>query len=477
MAKIKDPLQFSHHFGIAQAKLDALGVLDPTLNVDAKLFIDPLLLSSSSHKEIQDAENTYKVFFTEIIKLLDASKKENDIAWRAAYRKLLFREIKGTCLGYGAASIGGSGFGPKLAKRITNTAKEIIDLGVKDPDLFIALPLLEEDVGPDLISDMTTNIILPNLIQFNDRVLKELGVPTEQFVIKRQKAAFAKNPLEARKTPVILVPNDVLRELPTANDWESVCDAASENAVLREQVNQLIGEIWKVKTRKDKDHIRGNALASNQAFSTLLEAIHGVEPRSYDSKSDPEGVFVWRRIHESVANEHPLELKASKSLTLDEAYEIVEKIVKQFQHLIEKRGLARELWHNGRRRNEKSVQRIFFAVADCYCKANNLDISPEVDTGTGQVDFKFSHGYENRILIEVKLSDNSKVVQGYEKQLEVYKEAEKTMKAMYLVIDVGKMGKKDDRIIELKNERLKEGGPVSEIVFIDGLIKESASKL
>jgi hypothetical protein len=100
---------------------------------------------------------------------------------------------------------------------------------------------------------------------------------------------------------------------------------------------------------------------------------------------------------------------------------VVIHIINQFRYLIENRGLSKELWHKGKRRNEKSVQRIFFAVADSYCKANNLDISPEVDVGTGQIDFKFSSGYETRLLVEVKLSDNPKLVAGYEKQLEIYK--------------------------------------------------------
>ncbi|MCS6287298.1 MAG: hypothetical protein H8K08_17925 [Nitrospira sp.] len=477
MAKIKDPLLFSRHFGIHQPKIMAVGVMDPTLNVDAKLFIDPMLLKGSKHPEMRQADVTYKEFFTDVIKLLVASTKEGDIAWRAAYRKLLFREIRGTCLGYGAASINGRGLGPKLTKRITATAKEIANLGIRDPDLFIALPLLEEDVGPDLISDMTTTIILPDLIRFNERVQAALKVPMEKFELNGIAANLAVNPIGNSRVPVLLVPTDVLRDLPIANDWDDVCRAAQENASLRSKVNKLIGEIWQVKTRKDKDAIRGRALASYDAFSVLLQSIHEAVPSSYDFNKDPEGLFIWRRVHETVAKEFPLELKVPKSLGLDQASGVVSKIIEQFQHLIENRGLSKELWHSGKRRNEKSVQRLFFAVADSYCKANNLDISPEVDTGTGEIDFKFSHGYECRILVEIKLSDNPKVVGGYEKQLEVYKKAEYTTRATYVVIDVGKMGKKDKEILKLKGARKKEGLPASEIVFIDGAIKASASKL
>jgi len=217
-------------------------------------------------------------------------------------------------------------------------------------------------------------------------------------------------------------------------------------------------------------------LASAEAFTTFLNVIHGIEPDTYDFENDPEGILVWRKIHETIAKTYPLPLQL-KSLTIDDVYKVVQEIIKQFAHLIENRGLSKELWSKGKRRDEKSVQRIFFAVADSYCKANNLDISPEVDTGTGEIDFKFSVGYDYRILVEVKLSDSSHVVPGYEKQLEVYKSAEKTTTGIYIVIDIGKMGKKLDRIWEIRNKFLAMSLPASEIYVIDGKIKPSASKL
>lgn len=218
-------------------------------------------------------------------------------------------------------------------------------------------------------------------------------------------------------------------------------------------------------------------MASHEAFNTLLQTIHQTVPSSYNFDTDPEGLLVWRRIHETIAKDFPLTLKATKPVDFKQADEVVSQIIAQFQHLIENRGLSKELWHDGKRRNEKSVQRLFFAVADSYCKANNLDISPEADTGTGEIDFKFSHGYNCRILVEIKLSDNPKVVGGYEKQLDAYKKAEHTMQATYIVIDVGRMGKKDKEILKLQRARKKEGLPASEIVLIDGSIKASASKL
>ena len=201
MAKIKDPVQFSRYFGVAEQQLSSLGVLDPTLNVDTKLFIDPLLLGKSSHPEIKRAEKTYKEYFKTIIKLLAASKKENDIAWRAAYQKLQFGEIQGTCLGYGASSIHGSALGKKLSTKITKTAKEIVDLGIIDPDLFVLLPLLEEGIGPDLISDMTTRIVITEIGEFNNRILRKLNITTEEFDINGIKLQFIVTQRKGRKFP------------------------------------------------------------------------------------------------------------------------------------------------------------------------------------------------------------------------------------------------------------------------------------
>jgi hypothetical protein len=100
-----------------------------------------------------------------------------------------------------------------------------------------------------------------------------------------------------------------------------------------------------------------------------------------------------------------------------------------------------------------------------------------MDTGSGAVDFKISVGSKARVIVEIKLSDNPKAVSGYEKQLEMYKRAERTTKGVYVLIDVGGIGKKDKELLKIKNANATRGEPVSEIVFIDGNKRRSASKL
>jgi hypothetical protein len=88
-----------------------------------------------------------------------------------------------------------------------------------------------------------------------------------------------------------------------------------------------------------------------------------------------------------------------------------------------------------------------------------------------------SSGFDGRVLVEIKLSTNSKVVAGYSRQLETYKDAEETTRGFYVVIDVGRMGKKAEELLLVKNMQSKAGKPISEIVLIDGIRHVSASKL
>lgn len=478
MAKIVNPALFSDYFAIDQEQFELKETFNPTLNVDTRLFIDPLLLENSSNDLIRNSSTKRLTkYFEDIITLLKASSEKGDIAWREADRRMSFNEIPGTCLGYGAATIRGSAFGEKLREKLLNTASQIIALGIEDPKLFILLPLLENDVGPDRISDMTTRIILPDLAVHTLNIAHDFSIPIEEFTLDGKSYHLPKNPLEPKKTPIILVPKDILSQLPVATDWAEIADAASKNSTLRSQVSQHIGYIWRAKHRKDKQKLREQVLSSKQAFETLLSTVNFHKLPSYDFHTDPSGLLVWRQLLKTISAEYPLEIQQNINLDITSASNIVVKIIEQFGFLLEQRGLSKLLWKDKHTpQHERVSQMIFFAVADSYCKANNLDITPEADTGNGAVDFKFSDGYNKRILVEIKLSKNPNVISGYEKQLAIYASAEKTMHANYLVINVGWMGEKDQEILKIREKAKKLGMPVSEIFFVDGSVQLSASK-
>ncbi|MEZ5523835.1 MAG: hypothetical protein R3E62_02545 [Pseudomonadales bacterium] len=477
MGKIKNPATISSEFSIDVAVLEKLGVVNSLLNTDTLVFIDPLLLEDSTHEEIRvGAYQSYRVRFEKIIKLLAASKAQNDVPWRNAKRLFHFSEISWTCLGYGT-TVKGSGFGKDLVSSTLNTASEIVALGVDDIDLFMALALFEEGIGPDRISDMTTNIILGDLISFSTRINKTLNIPTKKFKVRANTYDLVVNPYSDQ--PLIFVPNDIVRDLPIASDWSDISRVVRENEELRERVNDHVGEIWATMTKKDKQRLKKAALRSKEAFQQVMDMIREVDPKPYDFKSDKNGETFWTELLSRIAKDYPYDLSsyADRKLQPKDVVEIVNKILEQFQDLIENKGLWKELWdESGKPRKEKASQRLFFAVAYSYCKANNIDLTPEADSGNGPVDFKVSQGFVSKLVVEVKLSTNGNLVHGYEKQLEIYKKADDTDLGIFLIIDVGGIGKKYDQVQKLRNEFIKDHGKASEIWYIDGNQKASASK-
>jgi hypothetical protein len=491
VAKIRNPVTFSAQFGVDESRMVSLGAFNPTLNLDTKLFVDPVLLGGSRARELrEDATARFNSYFGEVVTLISASARDGDAPWRQAVRRLAFHEVKETCLGYGGGGISGSAFGADLQSRILATAREIIGLGVHDPELFKLLPLLEEGVGSDRISDMTTHVILPDLLSYTARIARELGVQTEALHLKDVTYNVPMNPFVRRASrifagveglrggPVILAPRDVLRDLPVARDWDEVVDAAARNSEVRRRVNEHIGAIWdrRIRTRREKSDLRRVVLSSREAFEAMLATLRQSEHSSYDFNDDPHNLYRWRRVSQEIAGEHPLLLALPASPDADAVKEVVAKIVAQFRHLVEDRGLARLLWNGSTPRRESAAQMLFFAVAYSYCKANNLDITPEADTGSGVVDFKVSAGFSARVLVETKLSTNSGLVAGYVNQLGAYRDAEETVHATYLVVDVGRMGQKEQELARIKGEREAAGEPVSEIVIVDGEIRPSASR-
>jgi hypothetical protein len=475
MAKITSLETISSEFGIDPKKLETLDVIDTQLTVDTNLFIDPLLLPDSKHEEISTgAATAYEQRFEFIIKLLAASKEKGDITWRKAEKLFNFSEVSWTCLGY-SSSVRGSGFGPELTSSTLETAAQIVALGITDIDFFMGLSLFEEGIGPDRISDMTTNIILPHLIDFTIRQNTILKLPTNGFKIKDEVLHLPQNPYS--KDPLIFVPRDIVRVLPIASDWSDISRIARETEEYREKVSGGVGKVWATMSKRRKQALRDNALQSKEAFEQILELLKEVPKTPYNFEADHNGEAFWTRL-KNIAGQYPLiTTDTPKNITsLDEAKKLVDTIIIQFQDLVENKGIWKELWSDDKRpRREKGAQRLFFVIAYSYCKANNLDVTPEADTGNGPVDFKFSFGFNTRIVVEIKLSTND-LVHGYTKQLEVYKKAEDTQSGVYLVIDVGSIGHKYNEVQRIKREAIEANQRTSAVYLVDGNRRESASK-
>lgn len=63
-----------------------------------------------------------------------------------------------------------------------------------------------------------------------------------------------------------------------------------------------------------------------------------------------------------------------------------------------------------------------------------LDVNREVNNGRGPVDYKVSYGANNSTLVEFKLASNSKLKNNLAKQVEIYKVASDSKRAIKVIM-------------------------------------------
>ena len=475
MARIKNPKLFSTYYGVPSDALTRANLIDPLLDVDMPLFIDPVLFELSQNEVIRaQALPRFRQHFEVLVRLLTISEKENDAAWKVARKQLDLREPPENGLGYGSNSRSGNSRPHDVREKILRTMREIINLGAKDPEMISLMGFFEEDVGPDTISDLTTTVIMEDLASVTEYFCIQNGIPTyaTDVALEHKLPRFIN--ARGKQCSIVLVPTDIVRELPIANDWSDIERAAMENAHIRERVNRFLAGIITPTIVDRKKALRCAALSSPSDFDFFLSAVKE-NVVNYDPNLDALGYY---RLKHIISNGFP-GTKQDQVFDLsggpEEMIRVVQATLMLFKQHVEVGNLWEELWVDGKPKKERASQLIYYAIADAFCKANDLDVSPEANMGGGPIDFKFSKGYKTRILVEMKRSSGT-VVHGYEKQLEFYKDASQTDFAIFVVVDYGDLGKKLDEIKEIRRQRLNASERASEIVVVDATPKASASK-
>lgn len=478
MAKINNLIRLSDEYGIDPNHLDKLGVLNPTLAADILVFVDPLLLRKSKHSVFSDdAADAFDSYFEHIIKLVSAIKGKGDKAWKAAFKKLSFPEYGWTKLGYRGDR--GAGSGEKTTTALLNSAIEVIEIGIQDPDLFTALSVFEEGIGPDRISDMTCHIISEQIVQFNVELAQRLKVKTKKYNIKLKNGGeisgeLIPNPYLTEEGPILLVPKDILRDLPLAADWADVSRAIKDNDEHREVLSYHIANLWQQKSKRQKAETKKYYTQDKERFEEFLRLIRLAADAPYDFGTDPKGELFWRNLAHKLVELQPFENWEPVATGAAKLRECADACIENVRFLVEKRRYSSELYANGKLRGEKAAQKLFFCVAYAFCKAQRIDITPEAETDYGPVDFKFSTGFDERLLVEIKLSNND-LKKGYQKQLRLYAEAEETAAAIFLVFDLGGHDQKLKELLDLQRERRAEGLFAPDIEIIDASLQSSAS--
>lgn len=363
----------------------------------------------------------------------------------------MFPEVEELCLGYAGQSTKGSGSGRGFSKVITEALWEAIEAGITEITHFEEVGILRSGIGADRISDITANILRRRFINHTLEICRRHDVPTSpQKVIRGiyndQFQRWMPLDFELPVNPyngqaVLLCPAQYLRELPTIsaeNFWDYCYD--NENETLRNDYGLDI-------TRNvDKETIVEFARKHPDIRREFIDHVEDEEPIPYDYLNDRKGLVTWYEATEEYCRNHPAKMAFSSE---EEFVGFINGMLDIFRNYVENNGGWGLLWNdNGTSRSEEAAQRLFLGIVMHYCRANDIDISKEVNIGRGPVDFKVSRGYEYRALIELKLARNTKFWSGLQTQLPKYQQAE-NIKIGYFVI-ILYTEKDDDRLKDIQ---------------------------
>lgn len=483
-------IYFTDYFNIDKEALNEYGAFDISLINDLPVFIDPFLLFTSEKKEYQSLHDK----IIEYIAFLRDRSQDGKIRPGLIKSWFHFPEVKQSWLGYSKNGNSGRGLGLKFANALNANLYNIFNNfgqeNVTQGSHLEKLCLIKSNVGRDMISDFTTNLIKGFLCEYTQMFAEKHLDKLQIRSVSVNHAAFNFNTRtwmsKIYKLPyidndyVLLTPKDILTKDDT---WISKHDLHTDfktitssipNETLRDQINEYFIRTLPKKEPKKEDY----AIARDLTLSKYPEIIdyyikykedHGDKARelSNDNVKAAERLFI-EKIHEfiSLLDEESLFTKVAWD-TFEETYQ---RII-YLKQVIEKNDGYKIFYIKGEPVKREADLQLMFKLT---WFATPSDFNSEVDNGGGPVDFKISRGFKDKTLVEFKLASNSKLKQNLAKQVERYAEANQTNKAIKVILyfDDGELAKTQKVLKELD---LKEG---KTIILIDaGNDKPSASNI
>lgn len=445
--------------------LQELGVFDSLMDEDSNFFINIKRLRNTEVTEFKDSYNKINAYFKELGILLMESRIKGDKLYKTAVKKFNFSEIKGINLGF-SKGIRGAGFGIKLSNQIINDAFDIIKSGSNQPEIFHLVSLFEENVGPDRLSDMIATLIYNDIVKYTKRVNKELGINEDNYPDYSFDSGLIINPYKGCE--LLLLPIDILHELPIARCWDDIDRVVSENETIKNEINELLGKEWnKLRSTAKKNYIKDFIFMKPDLISRVIEDYKSTNIEEYDIYSNSE-YLTQKLVSLSIKTNRKLDLSKKNS------YESSLEMIDECKNWIENKKGSSILNHVTSRNEEKIFQNMLHGTSSYYCKINDLDISPESNSGRGPVDFKISRGADKTV-IEIKLTSNKNCLHGFEVQIEEYAKSEETDNKIFILVDNGRFSNNIKKVEESYEKRLKAGENPATVIVIDAKYKDSAS--
>lgn len=456
---------------------------DPILHQDTRLFIDPFSVFKSKDELFKDSYTEIMCFFQQVFELIAYSGGEtNHLSYKKAESMLMFPEVNSICLGY-SKSQQGAGTGPKWAKKLTSNISKIISKGIINISHFEELGIFCEGIGPDRLSDMTANLLKERLIIYTQKICNLHNIKMEltrvqnayfDYEYSRWSSGQYHLPVNRYKknTPILLVPKDFLNVLSEINGDDFYRTLQwSEN--LRNDIN------YEIDKNLNKERISEIAIENYGIVKKYIDIVERRDTKTFGEIMQQTLRYTWYGHSKKIAMDNPFSF--SDIMDSEKFFEKIIDFVYYYKNFIELKSGYKLLWNDTKSipRNEEDGQLLFKGILDEHCRANNIDFTREVNQGMGPIDFRFSSGYSNRVLLEAKLAKNTKFWNGLKKQLPYYMKVDSCKKGIFMVIIY--TDKDADRIRNIQDvckEVCKFHNVDIKVISVDARIsnKESASK-
>ncbi|WP_431205991.1 hypothetical protein ACQ86E_14805 [Bradyrhizobium betae] len=204
--------RFSKHFSLSLTQHE-LDFVDVSNTFDTPVYVDPYAIEIQNDVWAATASELIRVFFKEVLNAI----RSKDIP-RAINLMSHLTEPQETFLGVSSGNPAGRGVGPGQSRQLIRaiaTSKAYKTGLLAD---LSEMALYVEGIDRDKISDLTTNIIREQLVDYTQKQCELYDIPTQQYSGPSLWDAKRKNWISKyvqlpfiKSTPVLLVPKYIVR--------------------------------------------------------------------------------------------------------------------------------------------------------------------------------------------------------------------------------------------------------------------------
>lgn len=446
-------IYFSDFFGVDEDIIESYGAVNISMINDMPLFVDPFLLFNSDKEEYQRIHNDiikYLLFLQEQTERYPSPPPGMLSMWYT------FSEVKQTWLGFSLEGNAGRGLGKDFAKSLHNGLKTIFkDFGketITQSSHLEKLCLISPLVGRDKISDFTTNFTKRYILEYTATFAATYLEPEQckRFIVPKVEFSFDTHTWKSEEYVlpcfeddyVLLTPRDMLtRDDTFINRMDMIGNLPNiapsvDDAALRFALNQYLTDILprkkKEMSKTDKERAATSLIAEHPE---LID--HYIK---YKEETEEQATSISKQVVQEVKQLFNCQLQelarllhentefySSTGGSHDEAY----RRVLFLKTVIEDMDGYKIFYLDGKPiRKENDLQIMYRLV----WYATEFDVNREVNNGRGPVDFKVSKGSRDATLVEFKLASNSKLKKNLANQVEIYKKASCTDRAIKVIL-------------------------------------------